>query len=394
MNPLMSNTFLPYGRQTITQQDIDAVVQVLQSPCLTQGPVVPAFEHALAEVCDSSYAVSFNSATSALHAACIALELGPGDRLWTSPISFVASANCGLYCGAIVEFIDIDLRTGLMSLSALKRQLQIAQRKGTLPKVLVPVHLVGTSCPMKDLADLADHYGFKILEDASHAVGASYDGSPVGACYYSSIAVLSFHPVKIITTGEGGAALTRDSELAERLQRVRSHGIVRENFEQTCPGPWYYEQQSLGFNYRLTDLQAALGLSQLQRLTQIVGRRRDLVARYRSDLQEFPVYLLDEPGECFSSYHLAVLSIPSATPNQHLMLFKGMRAAGIGVQLHYWPIHLQPHYRRMGFFSGQFPNAERYAQTSFSLPLFPAMSNVDQTRVLKILKALLTENHF
>ena len=383
--------WLPYGRQTITAADEQAVLECLRGDFLTQGPAVPAFEAALAAACQAPHAVAFNSATSALHAACLALGLGPGDRLWTSPISFVASANCGLYCGSRVEFVDIDPATALISLPLLEQRLQQAEREGTLPKVLVPVHLVGTSCPMAELAALADRYGFRILEDASHAVGASYAGVPVGSGHHSAITVFSFHPVKIITTGEGGAALSRDPELVERLQRLRSHGISRDAFEEASPGPWYYEQQELGFNYRLTDLQASLGLSQLQRLSEIVDRRQALMARYRQLVQGWPLRFLEEPANCRSSYHLAVVTIPDATPQQHRALFEGMRAAQIGVQLHYWPIPLQPHYRRLGFQPGDFPLAERYANTSFSLPLFPGMTDADQDRVLACLGALLKQ---
>ena len=383
--------WLPYGRQTVTAADEQAVLDCLKGDFLTQGPAVVAFEAALAGACQSSHAVAFNSATSALHAACLALGLGPGDRLWTSPISFVASANCGLYCGARVEFVDIDPATGLMSLPLLEQRLKEAEVNGTLPKVLVPVHLVGTSCPMAEMAVMADRYGFRILEDASHAVGASYSGAPVGSGHHSAITVFSFHPVKIITTGEGGAALSRDPELVERLQRLRSHGISRDAFEQTSPGPWYYEQQELGFNYRLTDLQASLGLSQLQRLTEIVDRRQELMARYRRLVHGWSLRFLDEPANCRSSYHLAVVTIPDASPEQHRALFEGMRAAQIGVQLHYWPIPLQPHYRRLGFKPGDFPWAERYANTSFSLPLFPAMTAADQDRVLSSLEGLLKQ---
>ena len=388
----MSDSYLPYGTQTVSEDDIKAVVATLQSACLTQGPVVPAFERALSKVCGVPHAISFNSATSALHASCLALGLGPGDRLWTSPISFVASANCALYCGAEIDFVDIDRATGLISLDHLEQRLSQAELEGRLPKILVPVHLAGTSCPMRELAELADRYGFQILEDASHAVGASYSGVPVGSCEYSAITVFSFHPVKIITTGEGGAALARDPDLARRLESLRSHGIVRDHFQYPSPGPWYYEQQSLGYNYRLTDLQASLGLSQLQRLPEFIDRRRHLAARYRDQLKGSSAQLLDEPSDCRSSFHLAVVCIPSASPLQHRLIFEGMRNAGIGVQLHYWPIPLQPYFRELGFGLGQFPNAEKYAQTCFSLPLFPSMNEYDQDRVVRVLLTLLDDH--
>lgn len=389
-----NHLFIPYGRQLINADDEQAVLDVLRSDYLTQGQVVPEFENRLCALTESQFAIAFNSATSALHASCLALGLGPGDVLWTSPISFVASANCGLYCGAQVDFVDIDPDTGLISIPELFKRLEHAEKYGNLPKVLVPVHLAGTSSPMAELAELARRFGFQLLEDASHAVGGSYRGHPVGCGQYSAITVFSFHPVKIITTGEGGASFTNDPLLKERLTSIRSHGIVRERFELESPGPWYYEQQELGFNYRLTDLQAALGLSQLQRLEEFVERRRFLVNRYRNAIQNWPVCLLEEPVDCRSAYHLAVMRCPDASPSQHRALFEGMRAAQIGVQLHYWPIPLQPHYRRLGFKPGDFPLAERYASTSFSLPLFPAMSEADQDRVLFSLQRLLQEQGF
>ncbi|MCB4412106.1 UDP-4-amino-4,6-dideoxy-N-acetyl-beta-L-altrosamine transaminase [Synechococcus sp. MU1611] len=388
----MPESFIPYGRQTITEEDISAVVETLRSPFLTQGPAVPAFERELSRVCGCNHSVAFNSATSALHASCLALGLGPGDRLWTSPVSFVASANCALYCGAEVDFVDIESNTGLMDIVNLKQKLREAKQKGKLPKILVPVHLAGTSCPMREIAELADEYGFKILEDASHAVGASYGGSPVGSCQFSSITVFSFHPVKIITTGEGGASLTNDPVLRNRLESIRCHGINRNNFESESPGPWYYEQQSIGYNYRLTDMQASLGLSQIKRLPTIINRRRELARRYRDKLSESSASLLKEPNNCESSYHLAILRIPHATPNQHRLIFEDMRNEGIGVQLHYWPIPLQPYYRKLGFSEGQFPKAEQYALTCFSMPLFPDMSNNDQDRVIHALHKLLNKH--
>ena len=388
---MADQAWIPYGRQAISEADEQAVLACLRSDFLTQGPAVPTFEQGLVAATGAGHAVAFNSATSALHAACLALGLGPGDRLWTSPISFVASANCALYCGAEVDFVDIDPATGLISLPALEARLQEAERSGQLPKVLVPVHLAGTSCPMADLAKLARRYGFQLLEDASHAVGGSYQGKPVGCGLHSAITVFSFHPVKIVTTGEGGAALTNDPALAERLQRLRSHGIVRDGFELPSPGPWYYEQQELGFNYRLTDLQAALGLSQLQRLNAFVDRRQALMARYRAAVADGPAVFLEEPEDCRSAYHLAVVSVPGVSAAQHLAVFEGMRARRIGVQLHYWPIHLQPHYRRLGFEPGAYPNAEAYAHSSFSLPLFPDLTEQQQRRVLEALLACLQE---
>jgi len=382
---------LPYGRQTITEADIAAVVEVLRSPFLTQGPVVPAFEQAVAAKVGAAHGVAVNSATSALHIACLALGLGPGDRLWTSPITFVASANCGRYCGATVDFVDIEPSTGLMSVAALEEKLQRAEGDGTLPKVVVPVHLAGSSCAMAAIGALAQRYGFGVLEDASHAIGGSYRAEPVGNCRHSAITVFSFHPVKIITSGEGGLATTNDPLLAQRMADLRGHGIVRdrERFERPPAGPWVYEQQELGFNYRLTDLQAALGLSQLQRLEEVVAERNRLLQRYRELLSGLPVQLLEVPGDGRSAVHLAVIRLESATPEQHRQLFKGLRAEGIGVQLHYSPVHLQPCYRRLGFGEGQFPEAEAYARSAISLPLFPGLTEANQQRVVAVLSQLL-----
>lgn len=376
--------FLPYGRQTITKADIAAVEAVLRSPFLTQGPAVPAFEQAVAAKVGAVHGVAVNSATSALHIACLALGLGPDDRLWTSPITFVASANCGRYCGATVDFVDIDPATGLMSVAALEQKLQQAERKRTLPKVVVPVHLTGASCDMAAIGALAERYGFVVLEDASHAIGGRYWGEPVGNCRHSAITVFSFHPVKIITTGEGGLATTNDPELAQRMAELRSHGIVREveRFERPASGPWAYEQQQLGFNYRITDIQAALGLSQLQRLDEIVAERNRQLQRYRELLADLPVQLLEVPEGVLSSVHLAVIRLQKVTAEQHRQVFEGLRAAGIGVQLHYSPVHLQPYYRALGFAEGQFYEAEAYASSAISLPLFPGLSTADQERVV------------
>jgi UDP-4-amino-4,6-dideoxy-N-acetyl-beta-L-altrosamine transaminase len=375
--------FLPYGRQTISDDDIAAVQSALRSPFLTQGPAIPAFEQAVVAKVGARYGVAVNSATSALHIACLALGLGPGDRLWTSPITFVASANCGRYCGAEVDFVDIDPATGLMSMAALETKLVQAEREGTLPKVVVPVHLTGSSCDMAAIEPLADQYGFAVLEDASHAIGGGYQGEPVGNCRYSAITVFSFHPVKIITTGEGGLATTNDPMLAQRMVDLRSHGIVREaeRFERPAAGPWIYEQQQLGFNYRITDLQAALGLSQLQRLDEIVVERNRQLHRYRELLFDLPVQLLNIPDKVHSSVHLAVIRLQQATAEQHRQVFEGLQAAGIGVQLHYSPVHLQPYYQALGFVVGQFPEAEAYGRSAISLPLFPGLSSDDQKRV-------------
>lgn len=383
---------IPYGRQTISEADIAAVAAVLRSPFLTQGPAVPAFEQAVAARVGASHAVAVNSATSALHIACLALGLGPGDRLWTSPITFVASANCARYCGAEVDFVDINPATGLMSVAALEQKLQQAEHNGTLPKVVVPVHLAGSSCDMAAIGALAQRYDFAVLEDASHAIGGRYRGEPVGNCRHSAITVFSFHPVKIITTGEGGLATTNDPVLAQRMAELRSHGIVREpeRFEQLPAGPWAYEQQQLGFNYRMTDLQAALGLSQLQRLEAIVAERNRLLQSYRELLAELPVRLLDVPKGVLSAVHLAVIRLEGGRPEQHRQVFEGLRAAGIGVQLHYSPVHLQPYYRRLGFAEGQFPHSEAYATSAISLPLFPGLSEEEQQRVAKVLEGLLS----
>lgn len=383
--------YLPYGRHTVTEADIAAVVAVLRSPLLTQGPMVRAFEHAVSARVGAAHGVAANSATSSLHIACLALGLGPGDRLWTSPITFVASANCGRYCGATVDFVDIEPATGLMSVEALSAKLEQAERQGTLPKVVVPVHLAGSSCAMAAIGALAQRYGFSVLEDASHAIGGSYRGEPVGCCRHSAITVFSFHPVKIITCGEGGLATTNDPLLAQRMEELRSHGIVRkaQRFERPPAGPWVYEQQELGFNYRMTDIHAALGLSQLERLEEVVAERNRLVQRYRELLSGLPVQLLKVPEDVLSAAHLAVIRLENPDAERHRQGFEDLRAAGIGVQLHYSPVHLQPYYRWLGFGEGQFPAAEEYASSAISLPLFPGLEEADQQRVVAVLGQLL-----
>ena len=387
----MAANFLPYGRQTISDADIAAVEAALRSPFLTQGPAVPAFEQAVAEKVGAAHGVAVNSATSALHLACLALGLGPGDRLWTTPITFVASANCGRYCGAEVGFVDIDPATALMSVVDLEHKLEQAAKTRTLPKLLVPVHLCGASCDMAAIAALAQRYGVVVVEDASHAIGAHYQNEPVGNCRYSDISVFSFHPVKIITTAEGGLATTNDPRLAQRMADLRSHGITKEEarFERPSPGPWSYEQQELGFNYRLTDLQAALGLSQLERLEAIVAERQRLLGVYRQLLASLPVILLEIPTTVRSAVHLAVIRLRSRDPTHHRRVFEGLRAAGIGVQLHYSPVHLQPFYRRLGFAEGDFPEAEAYARNAISLPLYPGLQEQEQQRVVEALAGLL-----
>jgi UDP-4-amino-4,6-dideoxy-N-acetyl-beta-L-altrosamine transaminase len=321
----------------------------------------------------------------------MALGLGPGDRLWTSPITFVASANCGRYCGAEVDFVDINPATGLMSVAGLEEKLKQAAKSGTLPKVLVPVHLCGTSCDMAAIGTLAQSHGVAVLEDASHAIGGSYQDEPVGNCRHSAITVFSFHPVKIITTAEGGLSTTNDPQLAQRMADRRNHGItkVEARFERPAPGPWTYEQQELGFNYRLTDLQAALGLSQLERLEGIVADRQRLHKVYRQRLAALPVSLLEIPPTVRSALHLAVIRLENTDPEHHRRVFEGLRAAGIGVQLHYSPVHLQPYYRRLGFVEGDFPEAEAYASNAISLPLYPGLSEHQQQRVAAVLTSLM-----
>jgi UDP-4-amino-4,6-dideoxy-N-acetyl-beta-L-altrosamine transaminase len=378
---------IPYGRQEVTEADIDAVVAALRSDFLTQGPIVPRFESRFADYCGAKHAVAVNSATSALHLACLALGLGPKDWLWTSPITFVASANCALYCGARVDFVDIDPRTYNLSAEALERKLVVAERAGRLPKVVVPVHLCGQPCDMRAIHDLSVRFGFKIIEDASHAVGGKYRGEPIGNCRYSDISVFSFHPVKIITTGEGGLALTNDEGLAKRMALLRSHGITRDADQMThAPdGPWYYQQIDLGFNYRMTELQAALGLSQMDRVDAYVERRHSLKRRYDLLLADAPLRTPWLHPDGHSALHLYVIRLDSRRAAPHRQVFEAMRARGVGVNVHYIPVHLQPFYRAMGFEQGDFPAAEEYYSDAISLPLFPALTEAEQDRVVSML---------
>ena len=379
---------IPYGRQSISEADIQAVAAVLRSDWLTQGPAVPAFEKAVADFCGARHAVAANSATSALHLACLALEVGPGDRVWTSSITFVASANCARYCGAAVDFVDIDARSYNMSVEHLARKLAEAKAAGTLPKVVIPVHLCGQPCDMAEIQALGRRYGFRIVEDASHCIGGSYRGEPIGNCRYSDIAVFSFHPVKVITTAEGGMAMTNDPRLAKRMELLRTHGITREPAELThAPdGAWYYQQIELGFNYRMTDLQAALGLSQMQRLDEFHARRHALARRYDALLEGLPVTTPWRHPDAVSGMHLYVIRLKPAG-RTHREVFDALRAAGIGVNVHYIPVYRQPYYERMGFRASDFPEAERYYSEAISLPMFPKLSDAEQQRVIDKLAA-------
>lgn len=389
----MKNQLIPYGRQDISQQDIDAVVDVLHSDFLTQGPQVPAFEQLVMNACGADYAVAVNSATSALHIACLALGLQDGDWLWTTPNTFVASANCGLYCGAKVDFVDIDPRTYNLCAVALEKKLIAAKKVGKLPRVVIPVHFSGQPCDMQAIHTLSQRYSFKIIEDASHGIGGRYQGEPIGNGRYSDITVFSFHPVKIITTGEGGMALTNHKELADSMLLFRSHGITRDERLMTQPveGLWYYEQVALGFNYRMTDIQAALGVSQMQRLYCFVTRRHELAKRYHQLLQDLPISLPWQRADSYSGMHLYVIRLQLDNIHKtHVEIFEGMRAAGILVNVHYIPVHLQPYYKNMGFVQGQFPYAEQYYKEAISLPMYPTLTNEQQDKVVTTLRELLS----
>jgi UDP-4-amino-4,6-dideoxy-N-acetyl-beta-L-altrosamine transaminase len=383
---------IPYGRQDISQADVDAVVEVLRSDFLTQGPAVPRFEAAVASYCGVSHALAVNSATSALHMACLSLDLGPGDWLWTSPVTFVASANCGLYCGAQVDFVDIDPRTYNICPDALADKLEQAERVGRLPKVLVAVHLCGQPCDMRAIKLLAQRYRFKVIEDASHAIGGKYLSEPIGSCQYSDITVFSFHPVKIITTAEGGMAVTNSAELAAKMSLLRSHGITRdpELMTHESDGPWYYQQIDLGFNYRMTELQAALGVSQMERLNAYVTRRHELADRYDELLAGLPVTTPWQHADGYSGLHLYVIRLQlNKISRSHRQVFESLRNAGIGVNLHYIPVHTQPYFQRMGFKSTDFPRSMDYYREAISLPMFQALTDAQQDRVISALgKAL------
>lgn len=387
---------IPYGQQQIDQDDITAVTEVLQSAWLTQGPKVPAFEQAVSELCNARFAIAVNSATSALHIACLALDVGPGDSVWTSPNSFVASANCALYCGATIDFVDIELTNGNMSTAALETKLVDAKQRNSLPKVVIPVHFAGQACDMKKIAELAQEYGFKVIEDASHAIGARYQDAPVGSCQFSDICVFSFHPVKIITSGEGGIALTNNPQLARKMQLLRSHGITSDKSEYTeeSHGPWYYQQQLLGFNYRMTDLQAALGLSQFSKLQTFVAERHKLAQYYDKAFAQNPnIMPLAQTADSYSSYHLYVVRLPELTPEQHKQCIIYLREQGIVGHVHYIPIYLQPYYQQLGFKAGYCENAERYYQQAVTLPLYPGLTEQQQQFVINVLESFLCKQH-
>ena len=374
---------IPYGKQDINQFDIDAVVEVLKSDFLTQGPKVAEFEDAVARAVDAQFAIAVNSATSALHIACLALGVKKGDLVWTSPITFVASANCALYCDAEIDFVDVEPTTGNLCAQAFKNKLEHAKLLGRLPKVVIPVHLAGHSCDMQRISELAKQYQVKIIEDASHAIGGHFQGNKIGSCHFSDITVFSFHPVKVITTAEGGMLTTQDSELAATLNLLRSHGITRELSQLTRPneGDWYYEQHILGFNYRMSDLQAALGLSQIKRLESFVERRNQFAKYYEKVLKNLNIEFIKPLENCRSAYHLFIIRLPEDKDRKSI--FNLMRQAGIGVHVHYFPVYLQPFYIKKGYFSGYCPGAENYYANCLTIPIFTQMKEKEQGFILK-----------
>ena len=383
---------IPYGKQDINSEDIEAVINVLKSDFLTQGPQVPAFEKCVADYAGAKYGCAVNSATSALHIACLAIGLGKGDELWTSPNTFVASANCALYCGAGVDFIDIDPKTYNICPEKLEHRLAEAKKLGKLPKVLVAVHLCGQSCDMKSIYELSKIYGFKIIEDASHAVGGRYLDSKIGDCRYSDVTIFSFHPVKIVTTAEGGIALTNNNYLQERMKLFRTHGITRdENLMNKVPdGGWYYEQIELGYNYRMTDIQAALGISQMNRVDEFVSSRHKQAQRYNDRLKDLPIILPFQADTCYSSFHLYVIRLNlDLIEKSHKQVFEELRSKNIGVNLHYIPVHLHPYYQAIGFKSGDFPEAEQYSKEAISIPIFHGLKKNQQDEVIQAITEVL-----
>jgi UDP-4-amino-4,6-dideoxy-N-acetyl-beta-L-altrosamine transaminase len=384
---------IPYGRQEITKDDVESVIEVLRSDFLTQGPTVPRFEKTVATKVRAMFAVAVNSATSALHVACLSLGLGPGDYLWTTPITFVASANCGIYCGAGVDFVDIDQSTYNIDVSALEHKLVNAERAGRLPKIVVVVHMCGQPSDMCRISELSHRFGFRVIEDASHAIGATYQNEPVGACRYSDITIFSFHPVKIVTTGEGGMAVTNSEELAERMRLLRSHGITRDQDRMTKlpDGPWYYQQVDLGFNFRMTDIQAALGISQMARLDDYVQRRSEIATRYDELLAHLPVRVSVRNPDATSAWHLYVIRLNlSEISKSRLEVFNALHSRGIGVNVHYIPVHSQPYYQQFAFQKGDFPHAETYYDEALSLPMYATLTDQQQDIVLRSLKEVLS----
>lgn len=393
MQKVLREKMIPYGRQDINQADIESVLEVLQSDFLTQGPVVPLFEKTVAEYCGVTHAVAVNSATSALHIACLSLGLGPGDYLWTSPITFVASSNCALYCGALVDFVDIDPLTYNISVELLAEKLAQAEKEGKLPKIVVPVHLCGQPCDMERIYALGQKYGFKIIEDASHAIGSKYQNVSVGSCSYSDITVFSFHPVKIITTCEGGMALTNSVELADLMQRFRSHGITsdakRMQF-RPVDEIWNYQQIALGYNYRMTEIQAALGVSQMKRLDEFVIKRHLIAQRYDADLSGLQLETPRQIAESYSSYHLYPIRIKLTNLNKtQRQVYDILQSAGINVNLHYIPVYRQPYYEALGFKAGYCPEAEHYFKETLSIPMYPTLTNSEQSQVINVLREAL-----
>ena len=387
----MKKIFIPYGKHQISEEDIQSVINTLKSSHITQGSAVPEFEENISKKVLSKYSICVNSATSALHLACLALKVSKGDIVWTTPISFVASANCALYCGAKIDFVDINPLSGLVNVDNLELKLEDAVKKNKLPKVFIPVHLAGTSCDMERIYNLSKKYGFSIIEDASHAIGGTYRDKPVGSCAYSSITVFSFHPVKIITSGEGGAATTNDPKIAENLKMLRSHGIVKEEkkFIRQKLGSWYYEQQSLGFNYRMNDIQASLGLSQLKRLDIIVKERNRQLDFYKKIFSQLPITFLEVQPFVYSAVHLAIIRLNDQIASKYFDIFEGFINSDIGVQLHYFPIYRNPFYQKFNFNYRDFPGAEDYASRSMSIPLFPGLSKNQQLRVKETFEKLL-----
>lgn len=386
---------IPYGRQNIEQADIDAVLEVLHSDFLTQGPKVPIFEKKIAAKVGVRHAKAVNSATSALHVACMALDLAPGDVLWTSPITFVASANCALYCGADVDFVDIDPATYNMCHNALEEKLIEARRKGRLPRIVVAVHLCGEPCNMHEIHKLSLQFGFKIIEDASHAVGGKYKEDYIGSCKYSDITIFSFHPVKIITTAEGGMALTNDKKLAQKIDLLRSHGITRDQKLMTKPsdGPWYYQQVALGYNYRMNELQAALGISQMARLDDFVAQRHAIAKTYDESFKNLPILLPWQRPGSYSTFHLYVIRLKlEKIKCSHRQVFDELRLQGIGVNLHYIPVHMQPYFQNIGFKVGDFPNSEKYYSEALSIPIYHGLTKQDQDQVIRKLKNIICKN--